>query len=60
MQVFVGQFNEKDIYEGKDRIAVEDAKARTGLQYTNTKFVKKGGNIVGLKIWVCDADTFTI
>ena len=41
-------------------IAVEEAKAKTGLQYTNTKFVKKGGNIVGLKIWVCDAVTFTI
>ncbi len=60
MQVYVGQFNEKDIYDGKDTQAVEDAKAKTGLQYTNTKFVKKGGKIVGLKIWVCDVASFGV
>lgn len=60
MKVLVGTFNEQDLQEGKDKMAVEKAKAEHDLHYTETKYVKKKGKIIGIKIWVCDADTFTL
>lgn len=56
MQVYVGEFSESDLDAGIDKKAVSEAKARTGLKYTNTMLVKKRGKIVALKIWVCDFD----
>lgn len=41
--VLVGLFNEKDITNGTDKKAVEQKKQETGLQYTETKIVKKNG-----------------
>lgn len=38
---FVGSFSETDIKNGLDRVAVEKAKAETGLQYTNQAYIKK-------------------
>lgn len=38
---FVGSFSETDIKNGLDRVAVEKAKAETGLQYTNQEYIKK-------------------
>lgn len=58
--VYVGQFSEQDILLGIDKVAVEKVKQETGLKYTNTKFVKRNGKIVGMKIWVCDAQSFKI
>jgi len=60
MQVLVGDFNEKDLKENKDRIAVEKKMKETCLKYTNTKLIKKKGEIVGMRIWVCDIDDFTL
>ena len=51
---FVGYFNEHDLAEGKDRIAVEKAQKELGLLYTNSEIVYKRGVPSGLKIWVCD------
>lgn len=53
---FVGTFDEAQLKKGEDKIAVEQAKADTGCKYVNTEFVKKGGTIVGLKLYVCTAD----
>ena len=39
---------------GEEKIAIEKAKAETGLNYINTTFVKKKGLIVGMDIYVCD------
>lgn len=58
--ILVGTFNEDEIANGADKKAVAEAKEKHGLQYTETKLVKKAGKIVGLKIWVCDADSFTL
>ena len=60
MKVLVGTFNEEDLRQGRDKVEVAKAKEEHNLKYTEMKYVKKGGNIVGLKIWVCDFDTFTI
>lgn len=57
--VLVGLFDEKDLTNGTDKKAVEKAKAETGLQYTETKIIKKKGK-THLKIWVCTAEEFTI
>lgn len=56
MKVLVGTFNEQDLKEGKDKAAIQEAKAKHGLKYSDTKLVKKGEKIVGIKVWVCDAD----
>lgn len=54
--VLVGTFNEEDLKKGRDKAAVQEAKEKYGLKYTNTEYVKKKGQIVGIKIWVCDFD----
>ena len=59
-KVLVGTFNEEDLKHGRDKIAVNEAKEKHGLKYTETKLIKKKGEFVGIKIWVCDLDTFTI
>lgn len=59
-KVLVGTFDENDISQGIDKTAVNAAKEKHNLRYTETKLIKKGGEIVGIKIWVCDADTFTL
>lgn len=60
MQVLVGDFTETDLKSGKDKIAVEQIKKETGLNYTNTKIIKRNGKPVVLRIWVCDVYTFKI
>ena len=57
MQVYVGEFSVKDISEERDKSEVKLMMAKTGLKYTNTKLVKRKGEIVGIKIWVCDAES---
>ena len=54
--IFVGTFDEKDLQLGIDKVKVAAAKQETGLKYTNTEYVKKRGQIVGIKIWVCSID----
>lgn len=58
--VFVGTFTEKDIASGKDKIEIQRKMKETGLMYTQTKLAKKGGKIIGLKIWVCSSEEFTV
>lgn len=53
---YVGTFDEKQIKNGEDEVAVEKAKQSTGCKYVNTEYVKKGKKIVGLKLYVCTAD----
>lgn len=60
MQVLVGDFTEEDIKNKKEKIAVEQKMKETGLNYINTKIIKRKGNPVALRIWVCDVDTFKI
>lgn len=59
-KILVGTFEEADLAAGRDKEAVKEAKEKHGLGYTETKLVKKKGKIVGIKIWVCDSDTFTL
>lgn len=54
MEVYVGQFNEDELRSGIDKRKVAEAMEEYQLKYTRTKFVKKKGEIVGLKIWVTD------
>lgn len=60
MEILVGDFTEDDIKNKRDKIAVEKAKKETGLNYVNTKTIKRNGKIVALRIWVCDVHTFKI
>ena len=56
MEIYVGTFNEDDINKGVDKRAIERARLRHNLDYVNTKFVRKQGKIVAMKIWVCDVE----
>lgn len=58
--VYVGNFNENDLKNGRDKEAVAKAKAETGLDYVVTKIATKRGEPVGIMIWVCTAEEFTI
>ena len=59
--IYVGRFTENQLRRKEDKKAVEAKKAEYGLNYVNTEFVKKGGKIVAMDIWVCsleDCDQF--
>lgn len=51
--ILVGTFTEEEISKNIDYQKVEEMKLKTGLKYTNTELVKKGKQIVALKIYVC-------
>ena len=50
--VYIGQFNEQQLRNGEDKKLVEQKKQETGMKYTRTRIVKKGRQMVGLKIWL--------
>ena len=58
--IYVGRFNEEDLKKGKDKIEVKKAMEKHNLKYTNTKLVQKSNKIIGIDIWVCDENEFTI
>jgi hypothetical protein len=58
--ILVGTFTELDLKNGRDKEAVEKKKKETGLSYTNTEFVRKNGNIVSIRIYVCTVDDIRI
>lgn len=60
MTYYVGEFSAHDLICGFDKIAVENAMYETGLKYTNTKLVKRNGEVVAMKIWVCDMQDLKI
>lgn len=57
-KVLVGQFNEEDLNKGIDKIKIAEAKEKTGLKFITNKFIKRGGKIVGMQVWVCDECIF--
>ena len=60
MNIYVGQFNEDDIRNGRDKIAVTQKMKETGLNYTNQEIIYKNKKPVGLKLYVCDKDDFDL
>lgn len=58
--ILVGTFNEEDLKNGVDKIKVEQAKKLYNLKYTNSEMVYEGKKIVGIRMYVCDVDTFTL
>lgn len=58
--ILVGTFNQEEISKNIDNQKVEEIKLKTGLKYTNTEFVKKGKEIVALRIYVCSLEDFKI
>ena len=52
--ILIGTFNEDDIANKRDKIAIEKAMIGTGYQYVHSEYVKKNGKIVGLRIYICD------
>lgn len=57
--VLVGKFTEEDLKNKVDKKAVEEAKEKYNLKYTNTRLIKEKG-IKKLAIYVCNIDDFKI
>jgi len=57
-KVLVGTFNDSELMDGTYKEAVAKAKKEHGLPYIVSKFIKKGGKSVGMRVWVCDYETF--
>lgn len=56
---FVGTFNEKQVIAKEDKKAVE--KMQTNFpqyKYVKTKFVKKGGKIIGMNIYLMTTEEY--
>lgn len=58
--IYVGRFNEEQLKNGEDKKAVEEKKKETGLKYVESKIVYKNKKPIGLDLWVCTAEEFTI
>lgn len=58
-EIFVGNFSEDDIKSKKDKKEVEKMKKQTGLNYVNTKIIKKSGKKY-LSIWLCNVQDFKL
>lgn len=57
MAHFVGDFNEKQLIEKADKIAVMEAQEKYGEGYTKTKIIKKNGSRY-LRIWTLSLDEY--
>ena len=58
--IFVGTFNDRDIALGVDKVAVRKMQAVTGYNYTNSFLVKRNGNVIGIRLYVCSKEDFAI
>lgn len=54
--ILVGTFNEEQLLKKIDKMEIDKAKEKYGLKYINSDFVYKGGQIVGMKVYVCDLE----
>ena len=56
MQVYVGRFNQDDIENNRDKDVIDSEMKRTGLKYTKTKIIKRKGEIIGIDVYLTDAE----
>lgn len=55
----LGVFNEQQVRNGEDKVAVEDAKTKDPTQkYVKTEFVKNKGKIVAMKIYLLTSEEY--
>ena len=55
----LGVFNEQQVRNGKDKVAVEDTKTKDPThKYVKTEFVKKKGKIVAMKIYLLTSEEY--
>lgn len=53
-KIYIGEYTEKDLKNGKDKKDIEKAKEKTGLKYVISEITNKPS----LKIWL--SDDFTL
>lgn len=58
--VLVGTFNEEDVKNGRDKIAIEQKMNETGLKYINSKIITKNGKPVGIEVYLCDVSEMNL
>lgn len=55
----VGTFNEQQLRNGEDKLAVSKCKEQDPtLKYVKTEFVKKGGKIIAMKIFLLTSEEY--
>lgn len=55
----VGTFNEQQIRNGEDKLAVSKCKEQDQtLKYVKTEFVKKAGKIIAMKIFLLTSEEY--
>ena len=55
----LGVFNEQQVRNGEDRVAVEDAQTKDPThKYVKTEFVKKKGKIIAMKIYLLTSEEY--
>lgn len=53
--IYIGEFKENDVKNGKMKKAIDEAMQKTGLKYTNSKITKNS-----IKIWICTVQDFKL
>lgn len=53
MDIFVGTFTEQQLKSKEDKIAIDEAKQKTGLKFIKNKITKQNGVKV-MKVWLSD------
>lgn len=59
MKVYIGEFTEDDLVNGRDKEAINKALEKeelksNGIKYIESELIRKKGKIVGIKVWLTD------
>lgn len=54
--VLVGTFTKDQLKKKIDKIEIAKAKEKYGLKYINSEFLEKGGQLTGIRVYVCNLE----
>lgn len=54
--VLVGTFTKDQLKKKIDKIEIAKAKEKYGLKYINSEFLEKGGQLTGMRVYVCNLE----
>ena len=54
--VLVRTFTKDQLKKKIDKIEIAKAKEKYGLKYINSEFLEKGGQLTGIRVYVCNLE----
>lgn len=54
--ILVGTFDEEQLKKKIDKMEIAKAKEKYGLKYINSEFLEKGGQLTGIRVYVCNLE----